>query len=259
MYLRLADGRGWVFERKPGVGVMCEPVPDTDVDREGRHFVNYSPAIFVPLLDYLGMKEMERLGEEAPLPRGPQGLQLEFDAMLRDFGILPTAGLGEVRALDSLGSPYDAVPWWAYGLAFEVRARQGAVLLTALETCAVGRDSHGSVPCTVHICEGPLEARLAQRSAWVEAGRGELVQRQPSRVEFKHSVLVRQLAPRCIYIATDIGVGCGVAFGAPMPAGVSAENADVEVLAGHFATRFDDFSEGAFYPFNGRLEYTMPP
>jgi len=24
-YLRLADGRGWAFDYKPGVGLMCEP------------------------------------------------------------------------------------------------------------------------------------------------------------------------------------------------------------------------------------------
>eukprot|EP00756_Hemistasia_phaeocysticola_P023403 Hpha_TRINITY_DN15889_c3_g3::TRINITY_DN15889_c3_g3_i1::g.191424::m.191424 len=27
-YLRLADGSGWAFDFKPGVGVMCEELPD---------------------------------------------------------------------------------------------------------------------------------------------------------------------------------------------------------------------------------------
>jgi len=260
LYLKLSDGRGWVFERKPGVGVLCERAQAQDLDMQGRHFINYSPALFLPLLDYLGMKEMEAAGQMVPLPRGPEKMRSEFEAMLRDFGLLASVGLGEQKVLSALAMPYNAVTWWAYGLAFEVRAKSRPVLITALETCAVARDGDSSQPiaCTVHICEGPLENRLAQRQAWVEAGRGSLVHRQPSRIELTNSVQVRPDVNHCIYIATDcVGSGKGVSFGAPMPVGVSAENSDLQLFAGHFSTRFDDFSDGGWYPFNGKVEYMM--
>lgn len=187
-------------------------------------------------------------------------MRSEFEAMLRDFGILPSVGLGEQRLLNALAMPYNSVSWWAYGLAFEVRAKNCPVLITALETCAVSRSGDGSRPiaCTVHICEGPLDLRLSQRHAWIEAGRGFLTHRQASRIELTNSVQVRPDVSHGIYIATDcVGSGQGVAFGAPMPVGVSSENSDLQIFAGHFSTRFDDFSDGGWYPFNGKLEYNM--
>merc|ERR550534_3222761 len=122
---------------------------------------------------------MEPPGQPVPLPRGPPGLQAEFDAMLRDFGVLPSPGLGDRRQLDAVDIPYAEVPWWAYGLAFEARAAGRPLLLTALETCAVARDpvGDGTVPFTIHITEGPLVDRLSNRNCWVEAGRGTLLHR----------------------------------------------------------------------------------
>lgn len=32
LFLRLADGRGWVFDKKPGVGVMCVPYSPSDAE-----------------------------------------------------------------------------------------------------------------------------------------------------------------------------------------------------------------------------------
>lgn len=258
LFLRLDDGRGWVFDRKPGWGIMCVRHEEADRDIEGRYFINYSPEVFMPLLDYLTMKETEDPSYPAPLPRGPDHLRPQFEAMLRFFGVLPTVGAADSRHLAMGGWPYFSAPWWAYGLAFEVRARTHPVSITALETCAVAQDASAGVSCTVHACEGPLEHRLNQRNAWMEAGRGVLFHRRASRIEFAQPVLVRANIPHCIYIAMDaVGTGSGVAFGAPLPAGVSAANDDLEVLAGHFSTRFDDFSTGAFYPFNGKLEYAV--
>jgi len=277
LYLKLADGRGWVFERKPGVGVMCERVKEQDLDREGRHFVNYSPTIFLPLLDYLGMKELEVKGHPVPPPKAPEHMRDEFDAMLRDFGILPSMGIGERRLLLAMAMPYSAVPWWAYGLAFEVRTKRRPILLTALETCGVTREgdevSEGGsptatapapppVPCTLHVAEGPLRERLGQRSAWIEVGRGTLAHRTGSRIVLANSIMIKPAVATCLYIATAVPAGdlgrSGVAFGAPTPAGVSAEDGDVTVMTGHFSTRFDDFSDGGWYPFIGKIEYTLP-
>jgi len=256
-YLNLADGRGWVFEAKPGVGVLCSKMEENDRDEQGRHFVNYSPDLFMPLLEYLGMKEIEVPGQIVQLPRGPPNKQLEFDAMLRDFGVVPPAGMGEVRQLDARSMPYASAPWWAYGLAFEVRARGRPVMLTALETCCVAKGVQ-EVQCSVHVCEGPLAQMLSRRNAWKEAGGGRLLHREASRVELASPVLIRADTPHCVYVATNLeGHGGGVAFGAPTLAGCVAENTDLQVSAGHFSTRFDDFSTGAWYPFTGRLEYVL--
>jgi len=256
-YLHLADGRGWVFERKPGVGVLCSRLEEHDRDEHGRHFINYSPELFMPLLEYLGMKEIEVPGRPVQPPRGPPHKQAEFEAMLRDFGVVPLASLGEVRRLDSMSIPYEAAPWWAYGLAFEIRANSRAALLTALETCGVAKD-RSEVPCSVHVCEGPLAHMLSRRNAWQQAGKGQLLHRRASRIELAPPVVIRANVAHCVYIATDLeGQGCGVAFGAPTLAGIAAFNEDLQVSAGHFSTRFDDFSTGDWYPFTGRLEYVL--
>lgn len=294
LYLKLADGRGWVFERKPGVGVLCEAVKESDMDREGRHFINYSPALFLPFLDYLGMKELEVRGHPVQPPQAPEHLKAEFEAMLRDFGILPSMGMGQRCLLVAMHVSYLTVPWWAYGLAFEVHAKQRPVLVTALETCAVWSEDNEDneadgdeglvprpgLPCTVHVAEGPLKDRLGQRAAWAEVGRGILAHRTGSRIVLTNTVLIRPSVAHCFYIATsplttgnlpvtrggsgdpnDIGISsmrAGVAFGAPMTEGISAQDGEVALRTGHFSTSFEDFSNGGWYPFIGHIEYNLP-
>mmetsp|Transcript_14448 Transcript_14448/g.32161 ORF Transcript_14448/g.32161 Transcript_14448/m.32161 type:complete len:619 (-) Transcript_14448:121-1977(-) len=273
LYLKLADGRGWIFETKPGVGKLCVPEVEKDRDDQGRIFINYSPEIFMPLLDYLGMKEKEDPEHPAPLPKGPDHARPQFEAMLRSFGLLPGVTPGGAGAAFASGTreldttltqgmmPYAAASWWSYGLAFEVRAKGRIISVTALETCAVTKDEHsyiGGVRCTVHQCEGPLGERLSQRTAWVEAGAGTLYHRRASRIEFPYPVLVQGDNTRCFYIATDtVGSGSGVAFGAPAAPGLATQNEDLEIYTGHFSTRFDDFSDGPWYPFNGKVEYVV--
>merc|ERR1740138_188204 len=62
---------------------------EIDRDDEGRHFVNYSPELFLPLLDYLSARETETPDHPAPLPEGPQHARPQFEEMLRFFGVLP--------------------------------------------------------------------------------------------------------------------------------------------------------------------------
>jgi len=98
---------------------------DTDRDAEGRFFVNTSPELFMPLLDYMGMKEVEDPEHPAPWPEAPEPMRLQFESMLRFFGcIQPEA---EDRVLDALKTPYAQVGNRHLGFAFHLNAksRQG--------------------------------------------------------------------------------------------------------------------------------------
>uniref|UniRef100_A0A7S4VI64 Uncharacterized protein n=1 Tax=Alexandrium monilatum TaxID=311494 RepID=A0A7S4VI64_9DINO len=268
LYLKLADGRGWVFDRKPEVGVMCIRHEEGELDNRGRYFINYSPEVFMPLLDYLGMRETEGAQKPVPLPRGPEHARPEFEAMLRALGVFaPHAGDDEDggtrhRRLDALSTPYASAAWWARGLAFELRAGARALGLLALEVAAAiapeGAGPATSLGCSVHAREGMLTEQIRQPGAWQEVGRGRLLHRCASRLELVRPMVVRPGVPQCLYIfADEAGPGSGVIFGAPFAGGVSVASDDLQVCAGHFSTGFDDFSAGAFYPFSGSLEYVL--
>ena len=68
---------------------------ELDRDEEGRYFINYSPELFLPLLDYLSARETEGPGVQLPLPTGPESQRPQFQAMLKYFGILPATSVLE--------------------------------------------------------------------------------------------------------------------------------------------------------------------
>lgn len=224
---------------------------ENEVDRDdaGRHFLNYPPDLVMPVLDYLSMRETEGPGRFVPLPTGPPGGRPQFEAMLRFFG-LSLAG-----ELDARSIPFESVPWSSCGLVFEVRALSRPVSLLAIETSA----GSGGCMAEVFTSGGALEQRrLTNAIAWAEVGRGPLAAKRGSRVELESPMLVMAGKALCIYIATDhIN---GVASATAESGGVSAENSDVQILAGWASgstTPFSDFFPQAWRRFNGRLEYSV--
>lgn len=227
-----------------------------DRDSDGRHFVNYSPDLFLPLLDYLSAKETEDAAHPVPLPRGPEHARPQFEEMLRYFGILPG-----VSTLDAMFMPYSPAAHHDCGFAFEVTAKSREVSLRALEASAAGGSGpEAATAATVYVCVGTLARRLSQHDAWTLAGRGPLWPGRASRIEFPEAMVVPASATCCIYIATD-GPG-GIAFGsASKGSEVGVENDDLRVNTGktsgspkHFAG-FGGFI--SWFHFNGKLEYTL--
>mmetsp|Transcript_41668 Transcript_41668/g.90857 ORF Transcript_41668/g.90857 Transcript_41668/m.90857 type:complete len:394 (-) Transcript_41668:87-1268(-) len=233
---------------------------EIDRDDEGRHFVNYSPELFLPLLDYLSARETQDPAFPVPLPQGPEHARPQFEEMLRFFGIVPGA-----LTLDALSVPYLEATSHDYGFAFEVVAKAQAVSLRALETCAAGAASELGTPATIYACPGTLARRLSQtqHDAWVQAGTGPLWPGLPSRIELSKAVLVPANATCCIYIATE--GPSGIAFGGDGEARqgeTSTENEDLRVLTGKTSGSMKHFAGfGGFiswFHFNGKLEYTLP-
>mmetsp|Transcript_13626 Transcript_13626/g.38798 ORF Transcript_13626/g.38798 Transcript_13626/m.38798 type:complete len:169 (-) Transcript_13626:166-672(-) len=166
--------------------------------------------------------------------------------------------MGGTRRLNALGVPFAAAAWWAHGLAFELRAKARTLSLVAIEAGAIAQGAQAPLGCVVRACEGTLAQQLCRPSAWGEVGRGLLVHRRAARLELSRPVVLRAHVPQCLYIYVDAaGPGSGIIFGAPCAEGVSAEDVDMRISAGHFSTDLYDFSAGGFYPFSGRLEYAL--
>merc|ERR1711971_1292913 len=123
----------------------------------------------------------------------------------------------------------------------------------------MGDDAEGSVNFKVCVCDGPLAAAVLQeRLRWTEIAQGLLHHRRESRIEFTNPLLLRNHSSLCIYTCVSDGTsGSGVVLGAPMPEGICAQNEDLQILTGYFSVSFDDFSDGGWYPFNGKVEYTL--
>lgn len=227
---------------------------ELDRDQEGRYFINYPPELFMPLLDYLGVKETEDPAKEVPLPQGPGNARPQFQAMLRYFGMLPA-----VSVLDAVNVPYDGVTFWDHGLAFEVVPKQFSLFLVALETCA-GRSVATPAAATMYITQGTLLRRLRQKDEWRQVAVGTLRSGRASRLELTEPVFLQAQTSHCIYIGTNSA--SGIAFGEEARCSeVCAENDDMQVHAGrtsgsmaHFAG-FEGFIH--WYPFNGKIEYTL--
>jgi hypothetical protein len=225
---------------------------ELDRDEEGRHFINYSPELFLPLLDYLGSKETEDAAHPVRLPQGPAHALPQFEEMMRFFGMLPS-----VLTLDAVSTPYAGITSHDHGFAFEVVCKDQPLYLTALETSA-GGISEVATSATVYVCQGSLARRLSQRDAWIQAGVGSLWPRSGSRVEFPEPVLLQANIGHCVYIATD-GPG-GVAHGGESRSGeICTENDDLKILAGKSSGSLKHFAGfGGFISwlrFNGKLEY----
>lgn len=227
---------------------------DLDRDEEGRYFINYSPELFLPLLDYLGVKETEDPSKEVPLPEGPANQRHQFQAMLKFFGMLPA-----VTALDMVRVPYEDVATADFGIAMELLPKSSSLLLVALETCA-GRSVSTSSTATVYVTQGTLMRRLRQRDAWRQVAVGTLRPGRKSRIEFPEPVALQAGTTSCLYLATNHAAG--IAFGEELRSGDTlAENDDLQAFAGRTsggAVHFAGF-EGFIYwfAFNGRLEYTV--
>jgi len=221
-----------------------------DLDEQGRHFINYPPEVFMPILDYLNMKETEDPECPAPFPQGPEGSQPLFQAMLEFYGLQPPAIM---RCLDALQKPYEEVINRHCGLAFEVHSKGSPLALKALETCSLEHDCSA----TIYFSEGALASCLMQKDSWVEIGSGPLLLRRASRIELKPSVL-QPHSVCCIYIAAD---NVGVAFHYEKKGStVSAENTDLQICRGVFSDSsapFLGFKSARKYMFNGKLEYML--
>mmetsp|Transcript_13634 Transcript_13634/g.48130 ORF Transcript_13634/g.48130 Transcript_13634/m.48130 type:complete len:501 (-) Transcript_13634:263-1765(-) len=120
LYLSLADGRGWVFDRKPGVGTMCE--------RHGEHEANFwrydagdgQPLILrkAPRLDGERTDRALKPGEVFAVAReqeGPEGVTFLRLADGRGWAFDRKPGFGAmcerhgVSEVDKVPSPY-----WRY-------------------------------------------------------------------------------------------------------------------------------------------------
>lgn len=227
---------------------------ELDRDEDGRYFINYPPELFMPLLDYLGARETEDPSRDVPLPLGPENQRPQFQAMLRYFGMLPA-----VSVLDAVRTPYENVVGCDHGLAFEVVPKNNSLFLVALEMCA-GRSVATSATATVYICQGTLLRRLRQRDEWRQAATGSLRPCRASRLEFAEPALLQANTTHCIYVATNNAAG--IAFGDEARGGeVCSENDDLQVHAGRTSGSMAHFAgfEGFIYwfPFNGKLEYTL--
>lgn len=210
----------------------------------------------MPLLDYMGMKEVEDPEHPAPWPEAPEPVRPQFEAMLRFFCCdQPEA---EDRALDALQKPYAQVGSCNRGFAFELCAKMGSVSITALETCGYSSDDH-PVVATVYACDGGLRERLSGSDAWTEVGNGELHHKTASRIELARPVLVQKGIGACIYIhCREHFVGFAACKDGPLH--VSAENEDLRVFNGvpsKGATPFQTWATIGTWSFNGKLSYKL--
>lgn len=83
VYLQLADGRGWLFDQKPGVGIMCRRFPYTETD---------SPGPYVIIHDQTAVTATEAIGaSEAVRDR------LEAGAIVRVAQVVQNAAARRVR------------------------------------------------------------------------------------------------------------------------------------------------------------------
>lgn len=227
---------------------------ELDRDKEGRYFVNYSPELFLPLLDYLGLRETEDPTKEVQLPKGPENSRPQFQAMLRYFGMLPA-----VSVLEAVNVPYESVTVSDHGVAFEIMPKKFSLFLVGLETCA-GTSSSASPTATIYTCQGALLRRLRQKDEWRQAAVAQLKPCCATRIEFAEPIFLQAKTTHCVYIATNSasGVACGAEARCSE---VIAENEDLQIHAGRTGGSPVHFSgfEGFIYwfPFNGKLEYTL--
>jgi len=227
---------------------------EVDRDEEGRYFINYSPELFLPLLDFLGARETEDPARDIALPVGPDNQRPQFQAMLRHLGILPA-----VSFLDCVATPYSDLVNCDYGLAFELTPKGNALNLLAVEASA-GCSVTAPVTAKIYICQGTLMRRLRQRDEWQVAAIGNLRPGIATRIELLEPIRLQANTQHCLYIATNNC--CGIAFGGNSRGGeVSGQSEDLAIYSARSAGSALHFSgfEGFLYwhHFNGRLEYTL--
>eukprot|EP00927_Polykrikos_kofoidii_P060644 TRINITY_DN55581_c0_g1_i1.p1 TRINITY_DN55581_c0_g1~~TRINITY_DN55581_c0_g1_i1.p1 ORF type:complete len:417 (-),score=58.62 TRINITY_DN55581_c0_g1_i1:43-1188(-) len=225
---------------------------DLDRDESGRYFINYPPELFMPVLNYLSVKETEGTSSRAPLPQGPEGSRPHFEAMMRFFDILRPV------KCELCAGPYEMIGTSAYGLAFEVQVKEHPIELHALQ--AYAHASPGSL-ATVYVSEGYLNDVLHQRAAWTEVGRSALSSARSSRIQFKNPVPVKKHRTLCIYIATNLSGGIGYSIAPGNEREAFAENLDMKIFTGLYNTspvHFHFFNEpNEWRRFVGKLEYTV--